>query len=359
MTLLTSQLLSLPSIWQRLHSPSTTHRFLGLFSNAYVRVAQVEPNSYNRSGQVPPRRLSPEDWVLAVTKGADEKSPRWRHTCLFAGLLIGMGRQRGSHVPIFLAHKVEAAVVTSANASLTTSETQSEDAGNGIALTLGHVYDFMSEPQKRSINFDLLLPVLVHVVFSSKTCLHSGYFLSMIDADVFQKDAQKFEWSSGSTTFARVQQLSKSPIFSILGTLSRLMALGIENVSRPDILATIMTDLCSYSRSLCVQWRQNKLSEVDASEEEMYLGEETLGETLPVLWRILRSSMFTIVLMLRTILGRVLVDGRISTDLGKPSQVMIVVMVEVRLRSNSCFLRNSSASHTQRIVFHIFTNKCI
>ena len=80
----------------------------------------------------------------------------------------------------------------------------------------------------------------------------------------------------------------------------------------------MITDLSAFTRSLCVQWRQNKLSEIDITEESMFLSEESLRTTIPLLWRVLNSSMYAIVIVLRSLLGRVLGDNRIPNEDGKP-----------------------------------------
>lgn len=63
-----------------------------------------------------------------------------------------------------------------------------------------------------------------------------------------------------------------------------------------------------------VQWRQNKLSEVDISEEAEFLDEASLKTTIPILWRLLKTSLFSIIIVLRAVLGRVLNDRLLAAD---------------------------------------------
>lgn len=49
-------------------------------------------------------------------------------------------------------------------------------------------------------------------------------------------------------------------------------------------------------------------------KESIYLSEETLKATIPILWRVLKSIMFTIIIVLRSLLGRLLGDKRIPAD---------------------------------------------
>ena len=111
--------------------------------------------------------------------------------------------------------------------------------------------------------------------------------------------------------------MTTGPLIASLSSLSRLTAFCVENVPNTDLLSIMITDLSAFTRSLCVQWRQNKLSEIDITEESMYLSEESLRATIPSLWHVLKSTMFAIVIVLRSLLGRVLGDNRMPADSGK------------------------------------------
>ncbi len=309
-TLFTSQLLSAPSIWQRPDGLRTTIRILSIFNTAAIRLLQQEIQSPPADTIPFQPTLSKEEWAIAVIKGADERSPRWRHLCALAGLLIGF-EGRGDHtVPRSLRHTLEASTVKAANLALEEGEAANELVANSIAMMLSHVFDFLSDREKPNLNHNLLLPVLYRASFFSKDGLHLGYFLSSMDEDVLQNPGMKFDWSPMSGTYVQFQQMARGPLLSSLGSLSRLTAFSIEQIQNIDLLVTMMKDLSSFTQSLQVQWRQNKLSEIDASEEQMYLGEETLRTTLPPLWRTLRSTMFAIVVILRSLLGRTLGDVR-------------------------------------------------
>jgi len=106
------------------------------------------------------------------------------------------------------------------------------------------------------------------------------------------------------------------PLMSALGSLSRLTACSVEQVQQVDLLLRALADMSNFARCLCVQWRLNKLSEIDHAEEPVYLNDETMRTTLPRLWRVLRSSLFSIVTILRALLGRVLNDPNMPLDKG-------------------------------------------
>lgn len=316
-TLLTSQLLSAPSIWQRPDGLRTTIRILSIFNSAAIQLVRQEeapvlsPSVQTRSA------LGREEWAFAVIKGADDRSPRWRHLCVLAGLLIGFEGREQQIISTSLRKILESATVKAVNLALQDGEVNTEFAGNSTAIMLSHVIDLLSDWEKTNLNHDLLLPILYHAPFFAKEGLHSGYFLSTIDADVVQSAGNKFDWSAKSSTYVQCQRMATGPLVTSLGSMSRLIAFSVENVQNVELLFTMIKDVMAFTRILGVQWQQNKLSEIDLAEEATFLSDETLRKTLPLLWRVLKSSMFAIVIVLRSLLGRVLGDAKLP-EAGAP-----------------------------------------
>lgn len=260
--------------------------------------------------------MDTEEWAIAVVKGADARSPRWRHLCVLAGLLIGF--EGGGHrtISTSLHKKIENATVKAVNLALEDGAVANELGGNSLAILLSQVFDLLSPIEKLSLSHDLLLPILYQAPLFAREGLHSGYFLSTIDADVAQLGGSKFDWSPRSSTYVQCQRMVTGPLIASLGSLSRLTAFSVKHVRNVDLLSSMITDLSAFTRSLSVQWRQNKLSEIDISEETTFLSDETLKTTLPLLWRVLKPTMFNIVIILRALLGRVLGDPRMPVDGG-------------------------------------------
>ena len=349
-TLLTSQLISAPTIWQRPDGLRTTFRILSVINTASIRLVQqqTEPSRANEFGAR--SSLTAEDWATAVVEGCDDNSPRWRHSLVLAGLLIGLGERREHNISSRLRRTLETATVQAMNMALTQGEIKNEFAANSIALVLSRVQDLLSYHEKLNIDHSSLLPILIHAAFYSREGLHSGYFLSTIDADVIQHGTSKFEWSPKSSTFVQCQRMSTGPLLSSLGSLSRLTALSIENVRQLDLLATMVTDLSAFTRSLCLQWRHNKLSEIDITEEETFLDDDTLKTTLPLLWRTLRSAMFAVTLILRSLLGRLITDGKMSTNTSP-----FVAIQSLHILRDLCFIssRMGANSFSQHVFVYL------
>lgn len=159
--------------------------------------------------------------------------------------------------------------------------------------------------------------MLIGAAFFSNEGFQSAYFLGTVDLDVVEEAGQKFNWSAQSSSFHQLQRITTRPLMGSMGPFSRLISHTVENVRDPWLIQTMMDDLAGFARSLTLQWRQNKLSEIDLSEEPQHLHQETIKTTSPLLWRILKNALFATVIVLRGSLGRMLGDGALAADSGK------------------------------------------
>jgi hypothetical protein len=309
-TLLTSHLLSAPAIWQHPNGILTSRQILGVFNSASMHTLRDEHN-VSPSGIRPGREgLPKEDWVKAVVKGADEKSPRWKHLLVLGGILSGFeGNDRLGLSPN-LRRMLESAVVKATNLALTEEQPLGGTAINSVCLVLAYCMDILSPFEKQLLDHGQLLQALIEAMFFSSDCLHSGYFMSPIDMDIVQAERNTFSWSPKSQSYRNTLLLATSPLFGTLGSLSRLAAMCVEQIANAQVILKTVDQLRSFTMSLEVQWRNNKLSEIDISEEREVLTAETYNQTLPLLWQTLKSTLFAIVTMQRSLLGHLLADGR-------------------------------------------------
>lgn len=233
---------------------------------------------------------------------------------MIGGLLLGFEGQDRGGLSNSLRRALEGALVKAANLALEELREGPELGMHCIALILNHSFELLSDFERRQIDYNALLPVLIRSAYFSSEGLESGYFLGTIDADIVQVAGKRFDWSANASTFVRLQRLSSRPLVSSMGPLSRLIAHTAENVTDPRLIRAMVDDLYTFTRTIIVQWRQNKLSEIDVSEEAIFLTDEALRKTLPVLWKLLKTSMFTLVILLRAIMGRVLNDAALAAD---------------------------------------------
>lgn len=254
------------------------------------------------------------EWIKAVIKGADERSQPSRHVLLFGGLLIGFANKDDEFLSSSLGLLLQTAFVKAVNLTLMETPTTDELSLFGIVLALNHAFTHLSDMERSKIDYDRLLPILMASTLHSSDGLQSGYFLGVVDADVQQVSSVQFSWTKTSSSFRQVERTLSSPLASNLGPLSRLIAHTVEQVHDSWLLLSAIEDLADFSRRLLTQWRQNKLSEIDASEEAMFLHEEARKDTVPTLWKLLRSTLFAVVIVLRSAIGRVIGDGILAAN---------------------------------------------
>ncbi|KAL9042372.1 MAG: hypothetical protein Q9180_000648 [Flavoplaca navasiana] len=228
-------------------------------------------------------------------KGTHGAAPRSKQALVLSGLLQGLKNERCNGLFTRLQHEL----VISVNLSLRNNSSRSAVVDRALVIAVSQVFDLLGISAKHTLDHDLLLPTLTEAVFLSGSGLHQGFFLGTMDADVLETLGKKFDWSAKSHSYLQLQSTASGPLVAEMGRLSRLAAFLVEHVTNWMTLSRLLKDLFEFSRSLCVQWRQNKLSEVDALEENLFLSDNTIEKTLPLLWRVLRSGMFSMLQVLR------------------------------------------------------------
>lgn len=253
-----------------------------------------------------------EEWTAAVIKGADRASPWSKQALVLSGLLQGLQSRNYSGLSNRLQHEF----VISVNLSVRIDSSRSVVTDRALVIAVSQVFDLLGVSARNALDHNLLLPMLTEAVFFSGSGIHQGYFLATIDADVLETAGKKFDWSAKSHSYLQLQATASGPLVADLGRISRLAAFSTEHATDSITLSKLLQDLFEISRSLCVQWRQNKLSEVDVSELDLFLSDNTIRKTLPLLWRVLRSCMFSIVIILTACTGRLLSDNLIPKENG-------------------------------------------
>ena len=285
--------------------------------------------------------------MRAVVKGADERSEQWKHILVLGGLLTGFEAYERRGLSEKLRKDLERAVVTAANQALNDDKVDDDLATNTTCLVLGHCFDLLGDFEKDKIDIEKLLSPLIKMIYFSREGLQWGYFLGTMDADVVQEDNEKFNWSGKSSTFYQVRWMATGPTMSTLGALSRIAAFCVDRARDTSLLFTVVETVAAFSRSICVQWRQNKLSELDATEEDTFLAEEAIKTTLPLLWQVLKSTMFSVTIIQSALLSRVLGDRSIPTSQGEPRRPIH----QYQTKGHSTFHRNPNSPRTTQPLF--------
>ena len=235
---------------------------------------------------------------------------------MIGALLLAMNSQ--DEEPLFssLQQTLEGALVRSSNMAM--QDLDGADSLLPVIFVLSNTFHLLSDDHKAELNFALLLPALTDAAFFSPEGLEHGYWLTFIDHDVKQA-GQKFSWSIRSRSAQRVQEIKSRPLVSLLGSVAKLLAYSIDHVRNSSAILRSLERLAEFAKNLAQSWRQNKLSEVDPSEERDYLDQETLTMTLPPLLNVLRDTMFATIIILRSIIGRVLTDPFLASNTTAPT----------------------------------------
>ncbi|KAH8724331.1 hypothetical protein GQ44DRAFT_727981 [Phaeosphaeriaceae sp. PMI808] len=328
LSLLTSHLLTAPAIWDRPEGVRTPLRLLSLFHSVITTILNHHSDiRWNKEPKIEPGQLpvggglSADAWIRAIVAGADDRSQRWKHLVLLGGLLIGMGNLEEQGMELYwissMKKLIQGALVRATNLALVEIRERNEVDGLGghtITLALNHAFGCLADTERAQIDYDLLLPVLIGTAYYSSEGFQSAYFLGGLDLDVHATQSGKLEWSTRSSSYRQVEGIMQRPLVSSMGPLSRLIAHSVENVKNPWIIQTMMDDLASFSRALTTQWRQIKFSDIEPAEEEAQLEDETLHRSTPLLWNLLKATLFATTIILRGVFTRALGDKALAKD---------------------------------------------
>jgi hypothetical protein len=234
---------------------------------------------------------------------------------LIGGLLLGVDKQ---DVSSRLRTLLESALVTATTLALHEVVPQHPVQGYCVIFVLNYTFELLADHQRTQVDYDTLLPLLVNSAFFSVEGLEYGYWLGLIDSDFIETAANRLKWPANSRTFGQVQQIRSRPMVSSLGPLARLIAHSMETVGDATLVAATVDRVAEFARTIALSWRQNKASGIDFQEETEHFDPETMKTTLPVLWQILRVSLFATVIVLRAALGRLLYDPVLSSNTSAP-----------------------------------------
>lgn len=317
-TLLTSQLLQSYAIWTQATELSTAFRIISIFNTAAITVRKHQLEGPQKPYDAyQPRQgggISCDEWAIAVVKGADDRSSRWQHVLVIAGVLVGMENQDRRGLSRSLRTKLEGAMVTAMNLALANPAQEGILGAESIVLALNHTFPLLSNSIRSDLDYDSLLMIMLHAM-TSREGYRDCHFLELIDLDTTQVPGNQFNWPEQSSSFYHVKEVAAKPLIASMGPLSRLIAHAIENLKNPMRVTDAREHLLVFSTRILSSWRRNKLSEIDPAEESTFLTRETLQITFPFLWQLLKTVMFATVVILRAILGKTLLTRALAGPL--------------------------------------------
>ena len=102
-----------------------------------------------------------------------------------------------------------------------------------------------------------------------------------------------------------------------MGSLATVIAHATENVKDIWLIKAVLEDVLKFTAILAQQWRINKLSAVDQVEESTVIDHDTIIGPLSSLWKLLKSTLFTTVVIFKGILASALNQKPMAVDTGK------------------------------------------
>ncbi|KAI1427007.1 hypothetical protein F5Y12DRAFT_224465 [Xylaria sp. FL1777] len=313
LSLLTSHFLVARSIWQQPDGLRTCLRIISIFNTAAINVRRNELDNADLPMGQPPvgSGVRAEAWARAIAKGLDDRSSRWQHTLVLAGVLMGMEGEDRRSLSWSLRSTLEQAVATAANLALEDNSRTGVLGRGAVVLALTYAFPLLSGANKALLNGNALLPAVVEAMLGEEG-FQDGEFIRAVEHDI--APARSLGWPANSPSANRIQQLESRPLGQNMGPLSRLGVFAVEHAGDSNIVLRISDDLVAFTAGVLGKWEHCALSLVDLSVEPVKLSPETLQGPWPMLWHLLKKIMFAVVSTLQPIVGRCLLDPHLRND---------------------------------------------
>ncbi|KAI0022072.1 peroxin 8 [Xylariomycetidae sp. FL0641] len=324
LSLLTTHFLTARALWPPADGLRACHRVLGIYHTAAGRVRQNElENDANRGGRLawgaphpPPvgSGVSAEKWARAVAKGLDERSERWQHLLVLAGVLVGMEADERKSLSWSLRSTLEQAVVTAANLALEDPVRTGPLGRGAVVLALTYAFPLLADHHKRLLNGNALVPAVVETMLGDEGFQRAAFVLS-ISRDITA--SLNASWYADSPSAIRLQNLASRPVVQNMGPLSLLAGFAIENATDTQAILQAQDELLAFTTALLGNWQGSALSQIDVSAAAAR-APEPLAARWEMLWQLLRKILFTVVGTLQPIVGQTLLDPRLRNDATAP-----------------------------------------
>jgi len=335
---LTSQLLVAPAIWYRREGLETTFRIINIYNSAAIRIRQGEQGQYGQSATL----LSCDEWAKAVAKGCDDYSTRWQHLLVLTGVLQGMEQREGPrNLSRGVRNTLEQAVVTATNLALDRPMRDGPVAAASIAVATSLVLPHLSNSHRNSINSNALLPIMMQTITGPEG-FNGGEFIAAAGAEVETQPGPRIQWHSSSPSFQRLIELESRHLIRGMGSCVKVAAHTIHQASDTAVILRAQDELLAFTQRILEAWQSTILSATEPAEEQLRLGEETLRETWPALWEMLKRVMYTSIALLQAVMSRCILDCRLGSDTVAPS----ISTKSLRILRNLYFIssRNGNAN---------------
>lgn len=348
LTVLTSQLLTAPAIWRRHDGSRTALRIISLFNTAAMRVRDRTRTTTTTTIATTTTTMSCDAWTRAVVKGADERSKRWQHLLVLAGVLMGMEGNNRRALSQSLRDTLEQAVVMAANLAL-----EGGDADDGgpvaalsIVMALSFVLPLLSTHHKARINCAALLPFATWAM-TGEEGFCDAQFLRAVARDTTVQQGRVHSWPAQSPSCLLLREMEKQPLVANMGPLSQLAAFAVQHAADAAAVALAHEALLVFTGRVLDVWHRNPFSEIDPSLESSSLTLDTLQNAWPLLWQIFRRLMFGTTAVLQAIVARSLLDSQMQRHGMAPA----IASKSLQILRNIFFISNRNGNSA----FEVYT----
>lgn len=343
---LTSQLLTAPAIWFRPGGLRTSLRIISIYNSAALRVQQHATDTAQHKVPAEGGGLRCDEWARAVVKGADDRSSRWQHLLVLTGVLMGMESNERQALSRGLRNTLGHAVAMAANLALETAVEDGPIAQGSIVMALNFAFPLLSDHNRAQINCNALLPVAVWALVGEEG-FADGQFLHAVARDTVDTLGQGLSWTVQSPSYQHLQQMDKAPLMANMGPLSKLASFAVQNATETGVVLQAHADLLMFTHRVLDAWSRTRFSDIDPAMESVRLSRETLEQTWPGLWQVLRKIMFGTIAVLQAIVSRSLLDPYMLHDTAAPA----IAAKSLRILRNLYFISSRNGNNA----FQVYT----
>ncbi|KAK6501574.1 hypothetical protein TWF481_009409 [Arthrobotrys musiformis] len=291
-SLLTTQALAAPAIW---NTPSPLAASQAVFD--IFRLSTLERARESN------RALSLTEWIDAVVNGADARVPRWKHALVSSGILTAFEAD-DARLPFTTRTNLEAHLLEVVNFHFEFSTSGIET--HACILAISNAYRLLSEDSKYMLNYPALTGAVLPAMFLSPEGYQTGDFLRQIDRSI-PMGKQKMPVIP---SFSLKDFLAR-PFISNMGSLAKLAATSINSSGETETINGVLSVLATYSRSLVSIWRETALSTLP---DDAGISHDPVQTNTAQLWTVLKSSLFSAVVVLEGIVRILLQSHQISRN---------------------------------------------
>ncbi|KLU93147.1 peroxin 8, partial [Magnaporthiopsis poae ATCC 64411] len=318
-SLLTTELLSSPAVWNRPTAPplATCMRLLAMFRSAAAHFHAKYLEYLSRPPYTCPEHISSDLWANAVSRGLHHQPERWKHLFVLTGVLAGLQDAGARDSLIDTTGQVEVAVANATRLALAevgamTDADHASLAEAAITLAVAHACPrLLDTPAQLELGLDDLVPVILKSVFSHPEGLQDCAFMGDMGADAGFDAAGRFDWPQTSRSFRDLKLVAANPLVVALGPVARVLALAVLHTGSIAAITRVRNDLVALAVRIANIWGSNRLSIME--HDPARVSPATQEHALPILFTLQRNILFACAVVMRAIVVRAIGDNRLNT----------------------------------------------